>query len=133
MHGSKNRPDRPVEPDRDPSVYEKWTTIPRAPLTLLLNNKGPLTASDVAFVASHALCRQNLSRRQERRRALSSSVVWSQVVHKMQSDGKTKREGWKTELPSTGLGTLVLENMRGEKKRCGLARQMLWYNLHCWK
>ncbi|MED6131760.1 hypothetical protein PIB30_012768 [Stylosanthes scabra] len=54
------------------------------------------------------------------------------VVHKMQSDGKSKREGLKTELPSTGLGTLVLENMRGEKKRRGLARQMLWYNLHCW-
>ncbi|MED6185988.1 Dihydrosphingosine phosphate lyase [Stylosanthes scabra] len=39
------------------------------------------------------------------------------VVDKMQSDGKSKREGWKTELPSTGLGTLVLEKMREEKRK----------------
>nr|KYP50720.1 Sphingosine-1-phosphate lyase [Cajanus cajan] len=37
------------------------------------------------------------------------------VVDKMQSDGKSKREGWKTELPSTGLGTSVLEKMTEEK------------------
>ncbi|KAG4922874.1 hypothetical protein JHK82_051852 [Glycine max] len=37
------------------------------------------------------------------------------VVDKLQSDGKSKREGWKTELPSTGLGTSVLEKMREEK------------------
>ncbi|KAH1260861.1 Sphingosine-1-phosphate lyase [Glycine max] len=37
------------------------------------------------------------------------------VVDKLQSDSKSKREGWKTELPSTGLGTTVLEKMREEK------------------
>lgn len=36
-------------------------------------------------------------------------------MDKLQSDGKSKREGWKTELPSTGLGTSVLEKMREEK------------------
>ncbi|XP_057755664.1 sphingosine-1-phosphate lyase [Arachis stenosperma] len=39
------------------------------------------------------------------------------VVDKMQSDGKSKREGWRTELPSTGLGTLVLEKMKEEKRK----------------
>ncbi|KAE9604956.1 hypothetical protein Lal_00036837 [Lupinus albus] len=38
------------------------------------------------------------------------------VVDQMQSDGKSKREGWLTELPSTGLGKSVLEKMREEKK-----------------
>ncbi|KAK7340824.1 hypothetical protein VNO77_21538 [Canavalia gladiata] len=38
------------------------------------------------------------------------------VVDKMQSDTKSKREGWKTELPSSGLGTSVLEKMREEKR-----------------
>ncbi|KAK2359802.1 glutamate decarboxylase [Trifolium repens] len=38
------------------------------------------------------------------------------VVDKLQSDGKSKREGWKTELPSTGLGTSVLEKMSEEKR-----------------
>ncbi|KAL5082723.1 hypothetical protein RYX36_011144 [Vicia faba] len=38
------------------------------------------------------------------------------VVDKMQSDGKSKRDGWKTELPSTGLGTSVLEKMKEEKR-----------------
>ncbi|TKY64933.1 Sphingosine-1-phosphate lyase [Spatholobus suberectus] len=37
------------------------------------------------------------------------------VVDKLQSDSKSKREGWKTELPSTGLGTSVLEKMKEEK------------------
>lgn len=37
-------------------------------------------------------------------------------MDKLQSDSKSKREGWKTELPSTGLGTLVLEKMREEKR-----------------
>jgi sphinganine-1-phosphate aldolase len=37
-------------------------------------------------------------------------------VDKLQSDGKSKREGWKTELPSTGLGTSVLEKMSEEKR-----------------
>lgn len=36
-------------------------------------------------------------------------------MDKLQSDSKSKREGWKTELPSTGLGTTVLEKMREEK------------------
>lgn len=39
------------------------------------------------------------------------------VVEKMQSDGKSKREGWQTELPSTGLGTSILEKMREEKRK----------------
>ncbi|XP_061374374.1 sphingosine-1-phosphate lyase isoform X2 [Gastrolobium bilobum] len=38
------------------------------------------------------------------------------VVNKLQSDSKSKREGWITELPSTGLGTSVLEKMREEKR-----------------
>ncbi|QCE12826.1 sphingosine-1-phosphate lyase [Vigna unguiculata] len=37
------------------------------------------------------------------------------VVDKLQSDSKSKREGWNTELPSTGLGTSVLEKMSEEK------------------
>jgi len=43
-------------------------------------------------------------------------LVIEQVVDKLQSDGKSKREGWKTELPSMGLGTSVLEKMREEKR-----------------
>ncbi|CAJ2669353.1 unnamed protein product [Trifolium pratense] len=39
------------------------------------------------------------------------------VVDKLQSDGKSKRDGWKTELPSTGLGTSVLEKMSEEKRK----------------
>ena len=42
------------------------------------------------------------------------STVGTHVVI-LQSDSKSKREGWKTELPSTGLGTTVLEKMREEK------------------
>ncbi|KAJ1435490.1 Pyridoxal phosphate-dependent decarboxylase [Sesbania bispinosa] len=38
------------------------------------------------------------------------------VVDKLQSDSKSKREGWKTQLPSTGLGTSVLVKMREEKR-----------------
>ncbi|XP_017419215.1 sphingosine-1-phosphate lyase [Vigna angularis] len=37
------------------------------------------------------------------------------VVDKLQSDSKSKREGWNTELPSAGLGTSVLDKMREEK------------------
>ncbi|KAK7374771.1 hypothetical protein VNO80_08210 [Phaseolus coccineus] len=37
------------------------------------------------------------------------------VVDKLQSDSQSKRVGWTTELPSTGLGTSVLEKMREEK------------------
>lgn len=37
-------------------------------------------------------------------------------MDKLQSDGKSKRDGWKTELPSAGLGTSVLEKMKEEKK-----------------
>ncbi|XP_068486029.1 sphingosine-1-phosphate lyase isoform X1 [Phaseolus vulgaris] len=37
------------------------------------------------------------------------------VVDKLQSDSQSKRVGWNTELPSTGLGTSVLEKMREEK------------------
>ncbi|XP_027350832.1 sphingosine-1-phosphate lyase isoform X2 [Abrus precatorius] len=38
------------------------------------------------------------------------------VVDKLQSDSKSKREGWETELPSIGLGTSVLEKMTEEKR-----------------
>ncbi|OIW07307.1 hypothetical protein TanjilG_11941 [Lupinus angustifolius] len=38
------------------------------------------------------------------------------VVDQMQSGGKSKREGWLTELPSTGLGKTVLEKMKEEKR-----------------
>ncbi|RDX92817.1 Sphingosine-1-phosphate lyase, partial [Mucuna pruriens] len=38
------------------------------------------------------------------------------VVDKLQSDSKSKRDGWRTELPSTGLGTSVLEKMTEEKR-----------------
>ncbi|CAL0318807.1 unnamed protein product [Lupinus luteus] len=38
------------------------------------------------------------------------------VVDQMQSGDKSKREGWLTELPSTGLGKTVLEKMNEEKK-----------------
>ncbi|CAJ1839172.1 unnamed protein product [Sphenostylis stenocarpa] len=37
------------------------------------------------------------------------------VVDKLQSDSKSRRDGWNTELPSIGLGTSVLEKMREEK------------------
>lgn len=36
-------------------------------------------------------------------------------MDKLQSDSQSKRVGWNTELPSTGLGTSVLEKMREEK------------------
>lgn len=36
-------------------------------------------------------------------------------MDKLQSDSKSKREGWNTELPSAGLGTSVLDKMREEK------------------
>ncbi|KAI4343414.1 hypothetical protein L6164_010764 [Bauhinia variegata] len=38
------------------------------------------------------------------------------VVDKLQSDGKSKREGWRTELPRAGLRTAVLEKMKDEKR-----------------
>jgi len=37
------------------------------------------------------------------------------VVDKLQSDSKSKRVGWNTELPSTGLGISVIEKMKEEK------------------
>ncbi|XP_054820370.1 sphingosine-1-phosphate lyase isoform X2 [Prosopis cineraria] len=38
------------------------------------------------------------------------------VVDKLQYDRKSKREGWRTELPRVGLGMEVLEKMRDEKR-----------------
>ncbi|XP_015894281.1 sphingosine-1-phosphate lyase isoform X1 [Ziziphus jujuba] len=38
------------------------------------------------------------------------------VVDKLQSGGKSKREGWRTELPSTGLGAGVLDRMKDDKR-----------------
>ncbi|KAK9050009.1 hypothetical protein SSX86_031025 [Deinandra increscens subsp. villosa] len=38
------------------------------------------------------------------------------VVDKLQSSGKSSRDGWTTELPNTGLGTTVLEQMKDFKQ-----------------
>lgn len=40
-----------------------------------------------------------------------------QVVDKLQSGGKSGRESWRTELPSTGLGVGVIEKMKDEKSK----------------
>lgn len=37
------------------------------------------------------------------------------VVDKLQSGSKSKRDGWRTELPASGLGSRVLEMMKEEK------------------
>ncbi|KAB1207744.1 Sphingosine-1-phosphate lyase [Morella rubra] len=37
------------------------------------------------------------------------------VVDKLNSSGKSKRDGWRTELPSVGLGDGVIEKMKDEK------------------
>lgn len=49
-----------------------------------------------------------------------------QVVDKLQSGGNSVRESWRTELPSTGLGVGVMEQMKDEKIKylACLARQM---------
>ncbi|GMN49277.1 hypothetical protein TIFTF001_018438 [Ficus carica] len=39
------------------------------------------------------------------------------VVDKLNSGGKSKREGWRTELPSAGLGAAVIERMKDEKAK----------------
>lgn len=39
-----------------------------------------------------------------------------QVVDKLQSGNKSKRDGWITELPRTGLGEGVIEKMKEEKR-----------------
>ncbi|BBG93875.1 dihydrosphingosine phosphate lyase, partial [Prunus dulcis] len=39
------------------------------------------------------------------------------VVDKLQSGGKSVRESWRTELPSTGLGVGVIEQMKDEKRK----------------
>ncbi|KAF3431018.1 hypothetical protein FNV43_RR25748 [Rhamnella rubrinervis] len=38
------------------------------------------------------------------------------AVNKMHSDGKSKRQGWRTELPSTGLGAGVINRMKDDKR-----------------
>ncbi|KAJ0037769.1 hypothetical protein Pint_23758 [Pistacia integerrima] len=43
------------------------------------------------------------------------------VVDKMQSGVKSKREGWRKELPSAGLGATVIETMKEEK-----AKDVVW-------
>lgn len=40
-----------------------------------------------------------------------------QVVDKMQSGNKSKRDGWRTELPATGLGSRVIDMMKEEKAK----------------
>ncbi|MCL7043586.1 hypothetical protein MKW94_006511 [Papaver nudicaule] len=39
------------------------------------------------------------------------------VVDKMQSGGKSKRDGWQTELPKVGLGGDVIDKLREEKEK----------------
>lgn len=39
------------------------------------------------------------------------------VVDKLQSGSKSKRDGWRTELPVSGLGVDVIENMKDEKRK----------------
>ena len=39
-----------------------------------------------------------------------------QVVNQLQSGSKSKRDGWRTELPKAGLGGEVLEKMKDEKR-----------------
>ncbi|KAF7836805.1 sphingosine-1-phosphate lyase [Senna tora] len=39
------------------------------------------------------------------------------VVNKLQSDVKSKKEGWRTDLPRAGLGMEVIEKMRHEKSK----------------
>lgn len=38
-----------------------------------------------------------------------------QVVDKLQGTGKSKRDGWRTELPTAGLGGEVIDEMKDEK------------------
>lgn len=38
-------------------------------------------------------------------------------MDKLNSGGKSKREGWRTELPSAGLGAAVIERMKDEKAK----------------
>lgn len=45
-----------------------------------------------------------------------------QVVNKLQSDSKSKKEGWRTQLPRAGLGVEVLERMRDEKRNDAIWR-----------
>ena len=40
-----------------------------------------------------------------------------QVVDKLQSGSKSKREHWRTELPSTGLGVGIIDEMKDEKSK----------------
>lgn len=40
-----------------------------------------------------------------------------QVVDKLQASSKSKRDGWRTELPLTGLGVGVIEKMKDEKQK----------------
>lgn len=49
-------------------------------------------------------------------------ILWmlllnKQVVEKLQSGGKSKKENWRTELPGTGLGVGVLDQMKDEKRK----------------
>lgn len=38
-------------------------------------------------------------------------------MEKLQSGGKSKKENWRTELPGTGLGVGVLDQMKDEKRK----------------
>lgn len=40
-----------------------------------------------------------------------------QVVDQLQGSGKSKRDGWRTELPRVGLGGEVADKMKDEKQK----------------
>lgn len=42
---------------------------------------------------------------------------WLQVVDKLQSGGKSKRDGWRTELPTFSLGHGVIDVLKEDKKK----------------
>lgn len=46
-----------------------------------------------------------------------SSLPNEQVVDQLNSGGQSKRIGWRTELPSVGLGAEVIEMMKIEKTK----------------
>lgn len=42
-------------------------------------------------------------------------ILIAQVVDKLQSSGKSKRDGWASELPKAGLGFGVIAKLKDEK------------------
>lgn len=48
-------------------------------------------------------------------------LVFLQVVEKLQSGGKSRRDTWQTELPRVGLGRGVIDLLENEK-----AKDVVW-------